>query len=84
MYFLEHTQSKTNTLWSHSIRPVIVVPHKWVKGSKLHPSHTQLFSRVASKATDVCPDQRHTEQAELQHSWKQAGGNSSAEIPFIQ
>lgn len=52
---------------SHSVWPVIVVPHKWVEGTKLHPSYTQLLCGVAFKATDVCPHQWHPEQAELQH-----------------
>lgn len=52
---------------SHSVRPVIVVSHKWVEGPKLHPSYTQLLGGVAFEATDVSPNKGHPEQAELQH-----------------
>ena len=54
---------------SHSIWPVVVVPHERVEGPKLHPSNTQLLSGVAFKSTDVRPHQRHPEKAELQHRW---------------
>lgn len=63
-----HTQVNTRIV-SHSIWLVIVVPHKGIEGTKLHPTYTQLLSGVAFKATDVCPHQWHPKQAELQHSW---------------
>lgn len=72
-------KARTQTVsLSHSIRLVIVVPHKWVEGTKLHPSYTQLLSGVASKATDVCPHQGHTEQAELQHRWRGTGAKGQS------
>lgn len=55
---------------SHSIGLVIMVPHKWVEGPKLHPPNAQLLSGVASKAAYVRSHQRDPEQAELQHRWR--------------
>lgn len=74
--YCKHAHMQTVCV-SHSIFIVIVVPHERVEGPKLHPAYTQLLSGVASKATDVCPHQGHTEQAELQHRWGGTGAKRS-------
>lgn len=55
---------------SHSVGFVIVVPHKWIKGSKLHPSHTKLLRGVAFKATYVRSHKGYAEQAKMQHHYE--------------
>lgn len=54
---------------SHSVCSVIVVPHKWIKCSKLSPANTQLLISVTFKSTHVCPDQRNSIQTKQQHSY---------------
>lgn len=56
---------------SHSIGPVVVIPHERVEGAQLHPSYAQLLSGVASEAADVSAGERHPGQAELQHGWEE-------------
>ena len=58
---------------SHSVGPVVVVPHEGVEGPQLHPAHTQFLCGVPPKATYISPGQRHARQAQLQHSWRGEG-----------
>lgn len=69
---------------SHSIGLVVVVSHERVKGSELHPSHTQLLGGVASKATDVCSHQRHPKKAELQHRYEGFAQNFTGNLSTLK
>lgn len=69
---------------SHSILLVIMISHKWVEGTELHPSYTQLLGGVASKATDVRPHKRHPEQTELQHRWGGGRDKSKRSVRIYQ
>lgn len=75
--FADRCKKPNTQTGSHSIGLVIVVPHKWVEGPKLHPSDTQLLGGVASKATDVGTHQRYPEHAEPQH---RCGGMYEGEV----
>lgn len=76
---LHRQLSPKNTKYkqSYSIWPVIVVSHKRVEGTQLHPSYAQFLSGVASKATDVCPYKGHPEQTKLKHP---CGGSTKSVV----